>query len=53
MRIHVATFDVTEEDGGGPTYNSENCQIAAELFQAQPGVTARYWCEPGHYREDW
>jgi hypothetical protein len=47
MRIHMATFDA--EDGAD--YNRENCQIAADLFEAQPGVTVAYWCEPGLYRE--
>jgi hypothetical protein len=49
-RIHIATFDVTD---GTPSYNAENCQIAAELFQNQPGVSVRYWCEPGRYRKHW
>jgi len=49
MRIHIATFDA----GAGAIYNSENCQIAAQLFQGQPGVTVRYWCEPGPYRKSW
>ena len=48
-RIHMATFDA--DDGG--SYNSANCQIAAQLFQGQLGVTVRYWCEPGRYRRDW
>ncbi len=50
MRIHIATFDVVETS---PTYNSENCDIAAELFEAQSGVSVRYWCEPGPYRATW
>lgn len=50
MRIHIATFDA---DVTIPTYNSENCQIAAKLFQGQSGVSVRYWCEPGRYRQDW
>lgn len=50
MRIHVATFDVDEVN---PTYNSENCQIAALLFKEQKGVVVRYWCEPGRYRNNW
>lgn len=49
MRVHVATFDTNE----GAYYNSENCQIAAQLFQGQPGVVVRYWCEPGPYRQSW
>ncbi len=46
MRIHIATFDADEDSA---TYNAENCQIAAQLFQRQPGVTAKYWCEKGRY----
>ncbi len=45
MRIHMATFDSKD----GPDYNSENCAITAELFQRQPGVSVRYWCEKGRY----
>jgi len=47
MRIHVATFDATETEA----YNHENCQIAASLFKAQPGVVVQYWCEKGRYRK--
>ena len=47
MRIHMATFDSVD----GKDYNSENCWLTADLFQAQNGVTVRYWCEPGRYRE--
>jgi hypothetical protein len=46
MRIHVATFDADD----GPDYNRGNCVIAQELFQGQPGVTARYWCEKGRFK---
>ena len=46
MRIHVATFDAKD----GADYNDENCQIAAGLFAAQPGVKAHFWCEKGRYR---
>jgi hypothetical protein len=45
MRGHVATFDADE----GEWYNRENCEIARDLFAHQPGVTVRYWCEPGYY----
>ena len=45
-RIHIATFDADESG----EYNQENCQIAAELFANQPGVTVRYWCEKGRFR---
>ena len=42
-RIHVATFDAIN----GLEYNTENCATARELFQSQPGVRVRYWCEAG------
>lgn len=47
MRIHVATFDANED----AAYNMENCQIAADLFSKQAGVTVKYWCELGQYRK--
>ncbi len=47
MRFHVATFDSAD----GEAYNRENCQVAQELFQAQPGVKVRFWCEKGAYRK--
>jgi len=47
MRIHVATFDVNESQA----YNKENCEIARDLFEGQPGVSVTYWCEKGYYRE--
>ena len=46
MRIHVASFDT----GEGESYNAENCQVAADLFQRQDGVQTRFWCEKGRYR---
>lgn len=46
QRVHVATFDAAD----GETYNRENCATAAGLFKQQPGVTVRYWCEPGRYK---
>jgi len=46
-RIHIATFDAKEKE----SYNMENCQIAAELFKKQPGVTVKYWCEKGSYKK--
>jgi hypothetical protein len=45
-RYHVATFDAAEAD----KYNQENCTVAQELFQKQPGVKTRFWCEKGKYR---
>ena len=48
MRIHIATFDADESS---QAYNKENCEIARDLFEGQPGVTVTYWCEKGYYRE--
>ena len=45
-RLHIATFDAA----AGTQYNRENCLIAAQLFQQQPGVIVRYWCEVGRYQ---
>jgi hypothetical protein len=42
-RYHIATFDADD----GAAYNWENCDQARSLFQAQPGVTTRFWCQPG------
>ena len=42
-RVHVATFDASDRDD----YNRGNCDIVRALFQDQPGVTVRYWCEAG------
>jgi hypothetical protein len=47
MRIHIATFDSKE----GEEYNRENCELARSLFQAQPGVTVKFWYEKGRYSE--
>ena len=32
-------------------YNKENCDLAASLFQNQPDVKTKFWCEKGRYRE--
>jgi len=47
MRIHVASFDANEDE----KYNSENCDVAQKLFQAQPLVKVRFWCEKGKFRK--
>lgn len=47
-RLHIATFDFAGE--GRSAYNMENCQLASGLFQQQPGVKTRFWCEQGRYR---
>ena len=46
MRLHVATFDASD----GEPYNKANCEQAKELFQAQPAVKTKFWCEKGRYR---
>jgi hypothetical protein len=58
-RVHWATFDADESD---PTYNANNCSMAARLLNANmraaaeaQGVPAHFgvgfWCEAGRYRE--
>lgn len=47
MRIHMATFDADDSE----KYNLENCQTAADLFQKQPGVAVKYWCEKGNFKK--
>lgn len=47
MRIHVATFDATD----GEAYNRGNCEQAQLLFQAQPGVKTKFWCEKGRFKK--
>ena len=44
-RLHVATFDSAD----GSEYNRDNCEVAKQLFQSQPGVTVTYWCERGYF----
>lgn len=44
-RFHIATFDANQSEG----YNQENCFLARDLFQLQPGVGVDYWCEAGRY----
>lgn len=47
MRVHVATFDASD----GADYNRENCEQARALFQAQPNIQTRFWCEKGTYKK--
>lgn len=47
MRVHVATFDAKD----GDKYNNENCQLAASLFNAQPGIETKFWCEKGTFQK--
>lgn len=47
MRVHVASFDASD----GQAYNSENCAQAAVLFQAQPEVKTKFWCERGRFKK--
>lgn len=48
MRIHIATFDSKEN---GSTYNQEECMHVVELYQRQPGVVSKFWCEKGPYKK--
>jgi hypothetical protein len=47
MRIHVATFDASEKE----EYNRENCGQSQLLFQNQPGVKTKFWCEKGRFKK--
>lgn len=47
LRMHVATFDAAD----GKAYNMANCGQAADLFEGQPGVKTRFWCEPGRFKQ--
>jgi hypothetical protein len=47
MRLHVASFNATE----GEAYNKGNCEQAQKLFQAQPGVKTKFWCEKGAFKK--
>lgn len=52
MRIHVATFNSDDSKNEKfKIYNQENCNTAASLFQSQPNVTVRYWCEKGSFKK--
>ena len=50
MRLHVATFDA-ENGKETHSYNMSNCMIAQELFQNQPYVKTKFWCEKGKFRK--
>ncbi len=47
LRMHVATFDAAD----GKAYNLANCDHAAGLFEGQPGVKTRFWCEAGRFKQ--
>ena len=58
-RVHWATFDAKD---GNPTYNLNNCLMAARVLNANIEANAKaegkekdaslgFWCEGGHYRE--
>lgn len=47
MRIHVASFNAAD----GEAYNRGNCEQAQLLFQAQPGVKTKFWCEKGAFKK--
>ena len=46
-RFHAFTYDAT----GGDGYNMSNCQLAAERFQKQHSIDAKFWCEKGPYKK--
>ena len=46
-RVHVASFDT----GEGELYNRDNCFQAQELFQKQPAIQTKFWCEKGRHRK--
>ena len=47
MRIHVASFNAVD----GEAYNRGNCEQAQQLFQVQPGVKTKFWCEKGAFKK--
>jgi hypothetical protein len=47
MRIHVASFNAVD----GEAYNRENCELAQQLFQTQPEVKTKFWCEKGTFKK--
>jgi len=52
LRVHVATFDSDDsKQAQFKTYNQDNCLTAMNLFQSQPNVTVRYWCEKGRFKK--
>lgn len=52
MRIHVATFDANVGgENENRSYNSENCEIAKNLFESQQGVRVLYACEEGRFNK--
>ena len=53
LRILVATFDNSEGTAAqAAAVNGNNCARAAEMFMAQPGVSVRFWCEQGRFRQE-
>lgn len=47
MRVHVASFNASD----GESYNRGNCEQAQLLFQVQPGVKTKFWCEKGVFKK--
>ena len=47
MRVHVATFDAA----GGEIYNRDSCEYTRALYQDQPRIKTRFFCEKGRYRK--
>lgn len=47
MRVHVASFNAAD----GEIYNKGNCEHAQLLFQAQPDIKTKFWCEKGIFKK--
>ena len=47
MRVHVASFNTAD----GEVYNKGNCEQAQLLFQAQPNIKTKFWCEKGAFKK--
>lgn len=47
MRIHVGSFNAAD----GEAYNRDNCEQAKQLFQTQPGIKIKFWCEKGEFKK--
>lgn len=46
-RVHIATFDTSY----GEEHNARTCEITRDLFQSQPDILVKFWCEKGTFRK--
>lgn len=44
-RVYVATFDAKE----GNNFNRDSCLYTQELYDKQPDIKVRFWCEQGRF----